>query len=140
MSSLDRFITAQETKYDTALTEIKNGRKESHWMWYVFPQIKGLGKSDTAKFYALEDINEAIAFFKHPLLGSRLLEISTALLELASGNANAILGSPDDMKLKSCMTLFNGLPDTSPIFKLVLEKFYDGKEDGATLQIINQAL
>lgn len=140
MDSLNRFIKAQEPKYNIALSEIKNGKKESHWMWYIFPQIKGLGISDTAKFYALEDINETIAFFNHPLLGSRLLEISAALLQLTSNNANEIMGSPDDMKLRSCMTLFNSLPGTSPVFKSVLDKFYDEKEDAATLEIIKQFL
>ena len=140
MHSLNRFIEAQESKYDIALSEIKNGKKESHWMWYVFPQIKGLGTSETAKFYALEDITETIAFFNHPLLGNRLLEISTALLQLASSDANKIMGSPDDVKLRSCMTLFNSLPNTNPVFKSVLNKFYNGKEDEATLQIINQPL
>jgi len=140
MNSLDRFIDAQQPKYDIALAEIKNGKKESHWMWYVFPQIKGLGTSETAKFYALEDIDETIAFYSHPVLGKRLLEISAALLQLASNDANKIMGSPDDIKLRSCMTLFNSLPNTNPVFKLVLDKFYNGKEDDATLQIVNQSL
>ncbi|GAB2806318.1 DUF1810 domain-containing protein [Ferruginibacter profundus] len=140
MDSLDRFIKAQESKYDIALSEIKNGEKETHWMWYVFPQIKGLGISDKAKFYALEDIAESISFLNHPILGNRLLEISTALLQLTSNDANKIMGSPDDVKLRSCMTLFNALPDTHTVFKLVLDKFYNGKEDEATLQIINQPL
>jgi uncharacterized protein (DUF1810 family) len=139
MDSLKRYITAQEPKYATALSEIKKGKKESHWMWYVFPQIKGLGKSDTAKLYALKDINETIAFIEHPILGARLLEISNALLQLSSSNANEIMGSPDDMKLKSCMTLFNALHVTNPVFKLVLDKFYGGEEDVATLEIIKQA-
>jgi uncharacterized protein (DUF1810 family) len=140
MNNLNRYIAAQETKYDIALSEIKQGKKESHWMWYIFPQIKGLGISETAKFYALEDINETIAFFNHPLLGKRLLDISAALLELTSNDANKIMGSPDDIKLRSCMTLFNSLPNPHPVFKSVLDKFYNGKEDDATLQIINPSL
>jgi uncharacterized protein (DUF1810 family) len=136
MESLERFIAAQQPKYEAALAEIKNGKKTTHWMWYVFPQIKGLGTSDTAKFYALENMEEAIAFLNHPVLGKRLVEISTALLQLSSNDAYQIMGSPDDVKLKSCMTLFSALPGTNAVFKMVLEKFYDGEKDEATLKII----
>src|SRR5437763_17188659 len=103
-STLKRFIDAQEKSYAIALSEIKRGRKQSHWMWYIFPQIKGLGFSETSMYYAIEDIEEAEAFFKHPVLSSRLIEISKELLKLESNNAHQILGSPDDIKLHSSMT------------------------------------
>ena len=135
--TLNRFIEAQELSYERALTEIKNGKKTSHWMWYIFPQLKALGLSDTAKYYGLVDINEAEEYLKNPTLGKRLIEISTGLLKLESNDANAILGSPDDMKLKSSMTLFGVLKDSDPIFKAVLTKFYEGKKDERTLEILN---
>lgn len=109
MRDLQRFLDAQERDYRTALAEIKNGRKQSHWMWYIFPQIDGLGFSSTAKFYAIKDLTEAKNYFAHPVLGERLVEISKAMLEIEGKTANQILGSPDDMKLKSSMTLFGAL-------------------------------
>jgi len=137
-NNLKRFIDAQDRNYTDALAEIKNGRKLTHWMWYIFPQIQGLGLSETAKFYAIEDIEEAEAFLHHPVLGSRLLAISKALLELASNDAYRILGSPDDMKLQSSMTLFNSLPDADPVFQAVLDKFYNGEQDRKTLQLLGK--
>jgi uncharacterized protein (DUF1810 family) len=133
---LKRFIDAQAANYSDALSEIKGGRKRTHWMWYVFPQIQGLGLSETAKFYALYDAQEAAAFLAHPVLGPRLLDISQALLNLASNDAHAILGSPDDVKLQSSMTLFAALPGTDPVFQQVLDKFYRGAKDEKTLRII----
>lgn len=135
-SNLDRFTEAQARNYQDALSEITNGRKRSHWMWYVFPQIQGLGISETARFYALDDQAEAAAYLAHPVLGRRLLDISTALLGLASNDAHAIFGSPDDLKLQSSMTLFAALPGASPVFQQVLDKFYQGKKDERTLRII----
>jgi len=137
-NNLKRFISAQEADYQTALSEVKNGRKQSHWMWYIFPQIQGLGFSETSKFYAINDINEAEEFLKHPVLGSRLINICKELLTLKSNDANKIFGSPDDVKLKSSMTLFSSLPDTNPVFQLVLQKFFKGTEDSMTLQIIGK--
>lgn len=137
-NQLKRFIDAQASSYQTALSEIKNGKKRSHWMWYIFPQIQGLGFSETAVFYAIKDVDEAEAFLKHSVLGSRLIAISEVLLELESKNANQIFGSPDDMKLKSSMTLFAALPDTNPVFEAVLKKFFNGVKDTKTLQIINK--
>ncbi|UOQ99695.1 DUF1810 domain-containing protein [Hymenobacter sp. 5317J-9] len=134
-NSLQRFLDAQATNYHDALAEIKSGRKRSHWMWYVFPQIQGLGLSETARFYALQDRAEAAAYLQHPVLGSRLVEISQALLELKSNDAHGVLGSPDDMKLKSSMTLFAALR-ASPVFQRVLDKFYAGEPDSKTLRII----
>jgi uncharacterized protein (DUF1810 family) len=137
-NNLQRFIDAQARNYNDALAEIKNGRKTTHWMWYVFPQIQGLGLSETAKFYAIKNEQEAEAFVQHPVLGSRLLEISKALLALAGHDAYRILGSPDDMKLQSSMTLFGALPNADPVFQAVLDKFYNGKQDAKTLQILGR--
>ena len=137
MAELSRFIKAQDNDYERALSEIKSGKKRTHWMWYVFPQIKGLGFSETAKYYSIENIKEAEAFLAHPLLGARLIEISNALLELPSDDAYAILGSPDDAKLKSSMTLFSSLHNTNHVFEAVLNKFFNGMKDEKTLAIIS---
>ncbi|OGX89479.1 calpastatin [Hymenobacter lapidarius] len=134
-NNMQRFVDAQASSYQTALSEIKNGKKRSHWMWYIFPQIQGLGLSETARFYALADVREAAAYLAHPVLGSRLLEISRALLRLESADARHILGSPDDLKLKSSMTLF-ALVGTDPVFQQVLNKFYQGSPDDKTLRIV----
>ncbi|WP_242478790.1 DUF1810 domain-containing protein [Hymenobacter lapidiphilus] len=110
MPNLQRFLDAQESTYPTALTEIRNGRKRSHWMWFIFPQLQGLGFSETARFYGLHDAAEAAAYLVHPVLGKRLVEICEALLKLDSSDATRIFGSPDDMKLRSSMTLFGAVP------------------------------
>ena len=107
-------------------------------MWYIFPQIQGLGFSETSKVYAIKDINEAEEFSKHPVLGSRLIDICNELLELKSNDANKIFGTPDDVKLKSSMTLFSSLPNTNPVFHLVLEKFFNETKDSQTLRIIGK--
>ena len=133
--NLERFIDAQEASYEIALSEIKSGRKKSHWMWYIFPQVQGLGFSETSKFYAIKDIGEAKAFLEHPVLGERLVRICNALLHLESDNAHNIFGSPDDLKLRSSMTLFSSL-NINPVFQKLLEKFFNGKKDDKTLQII----
>jgi uncharacterized protein (DUF1810 family) len=137
-NKLKRFIEAQEADYQIALSEIKNGRKQSHWMWYIFPQIHGLGLSETSKFYAIINIKEAEEFLMHPILGERLIEICNKLLELKSNDANKIFGSPDDLKLQSSMTLFSSLHNSNPVFQSVLEKFFNGKKDNKTLQIITE--
>jgi uncharacterized protein (DUF1810 family) len=134
--NLQRFIDAQASSYQTALSEIKAGRKRSHWMWYIFPQIQGLGYSETSRFYAIKNTGEAEAYTAHPVLGSRLIEISNALLQLPGNDAYKIFGSPDDVKLKSCMTLFASLPDSRPVFAAVLDKYFNGAKDDKTLQII----
>jgi uncharacterized protein (DUF1810 family) len=135
-TTLNRFIKAQETDYERALTEIRNGKKRSHWMWYIFPQIHGLGFSEMARHYAITSKKEAADYLQHPVLGTRLVEISTALLTLESNYAQYILGSPDDMKLQSCMTLFALLDNTNPVFEKVLDKYYNGKKDQKTLALI----
>ncbi len=134
--NLKRFIDAQESKFQNALNEIKNGRKQSHWMWFIFPQIAGLGYSETSKFYAIKDTVEASLYLEHFVLGSRLIEISEALIKIEGKTANQIFGSPDDLKLKSCMTLFSSIQNTNSIFKTVLKKYFNGTKDLKTLQII----
>ena len=135
-NNLQRFITAQQTDYATALTEIKQGRKRSHWIWYIFPQIAGLGFSETSKHYALQNAEEAEAYLNHPVLGTRLIEICSELLKLPTNNATQVFGTPDDMKLRSCVTLFASLPDADPVFKQVLDKFFGGEGDKLTIQIL----
>ena len=137
MSELDRFIRAQEYNYSDALKEIKNGQKISHWMWYVFPQIKGLGKSDTAKWYAIKDLQEARDYLNNEILSNRLEQICKALLDLDCNDAYKIFGSPDDMKLKSSMTLFEIASPENKIFKSVLDKYFNGERDQKTIEIIS---
>ncbi len=135
-NTLQRYTDAQRSAYQTALSEIKGGRKQSHWMWYIFPQVKGLGFSEASRFYGINGLPEAESFLKHPVLGARLLEISKALLDLQGNDANAVFGSPDDLKLKSSMTLFASVPNTDLVFQAVLQKFFNGLKDNKTLQII----
>lgn len=131
---LERFLEAQERAYAVALQEIRNGCKESHWMWYIFPQIAGLGMSHMAAYYAIKDLKEASDYLHHPVLGQRLVEISEALLGLETNDAIEVFGSIDAMKLRSCMTLFELVNDRdSPVFRLVLEKFFDGITDDKTI-------
>ncbi len=134
--SLDRFLAAQEQCYETALREIRRGRKESHWIWYVFPQIRGLGRSLTAQKYAVRDFREALDFVRHPVLGPRLTEISRALLALKTNEVTDVFDFPDDLKLRSCMTLFFRAAPDNPVFKAVLDKFFAGAEDVETLKIL----
>ncbi|UFH56337.1 DUF1810 domain-containing protein [Spirosoma sp. KNUC1025] len=133
---LRRFLDAQENDYTRALTEIRNARKQSHWMWYIFPQVAGLGFSETTKFYAIKDLNEASAYLQHPVLGKRLIDISQALLAIKGKTANQIMGSPDDMKLKSSMTLFSRVQSADPVFQAVLDKYYRGEQDSGTLKLL----
>lgn len=138
MNDLNRFLEAQEEDFEIALAEIRAGRKSSHWMWYIFPQIAGLGFSSTSKFYAIRDLTEAGNYLADPVLGRRLVEISSALLEIDGKTANQIFGSPDDVKLKSSMTLFGALENTEPVFQQVLDKYFDGAKDGRTLELIGE--
>lgn len=135
--NLNRFLEAQETKFQDALSEIRNGKKQTHWMWFIFPQIDGLGMTETTKFYAIKDITEASLFVQYPVLGKRLIEITKALLDIEGKTANEILGKPDDRKLKSCMTLFGSLKGANPIFQKVLDKYYEGTKDEKTLQLLH---
>jgi uncharacterized protein (DUF1810 family) len=136
MSDLKRFLDAQQRDYATALIEIKAGHKRSHWMWYIFPQVTGLGFSEMSKRFAIKDLPEAAAFLNHPILGKRLIEITNELLALPGNNATTIMGSPDDIKLRSSMTLFSVVPVADPVFEAVLKKFFGGKKDQATLQLL----
>lgn len=138
MYDLKRFYKAQEYDYETALSEIRNGRKESHWMWYIFPQVAGLGRSTMAEYYAIRSKEEAKAYIEDPVLGKRLIEISQALLQVDSDDAEKVMGWPDNLKLKSCMTLFAEVAPEQPVFRNVLEKFYDGEMDGKTLDILKK--
>jgi uncharacterized protein (DUF1810 family) len=133
---LKRFTDAQQRDYAAALAEVQNGRKRSHWMWYIFPQIQGLGFTDTSRYYAIKDLQEAAAYLAHPVLGPRLITIAQALLQLPGSNATQIMGSPDDLKLRSSMTLFGEVPGTDPVFQAVLNKFFGGQKDERTLRLI----
>ena len=135
-ADLSRFLKAQEHDYEQALREIRSGRKRTHWMWYIFPQIQGLGFSSTAQYYAIRDIEEAKDYLAHPVLGARLKEISSALLDLEGLSASEIFGYPDDLKLRSCMTLFRMADLNEPIFLEVLEKYYDGEPDFRTVDLV----
>ena len=130
---LERFLKAQERDYEIALSEIKYGQKMSHWMWYIFPQLRGLGFSSTAQFYGIADRKEAEEYLAHPVLGARLREISRELLKLKSSDAGYVMGYPDDMKLKSSMTLFYEVSGEA-LFQQVLDKFFGGEKDEATLK------
>lgn len=138
--NLTRFLEAQSGVYEKALEEIKNGKKAGHWMWFIFPQISGLGFSEMAKFYAIKNKADATSFLNHPVLGSRLIEISNELLMLKNYNSVPIFGTVDSMKLKSSMTLFSLLEDTNPIFGKVIEQFFSGKKDEATVILLNKNL
>ncbi len=135
--SLQRFIDAQQTSYTTALQEIRKGKKASHWMWYIFPQMKGLGRSSTAQYYGIENMEEAKAYYDHPVLGQRLIEITTALLLHRNKQVQDIFSYPDDVKLHSSLTLF--LKATGEeIFGRALTVFFDGKEDTHTLALLKK--
>ena len=136
-NDLLRFLTAQENTYVIALSEIKNGQKRTHWMWLIFPQIKGLGTTEISIKYSINDIDEAISYLNHPVLGERLKEISEELLKIKGKSASEIFGSPDDKKLKSCMTLFSLVSHKPNAFQRVLEKYYKGEKDEKTLEIAN---
>ena len=138
MSELERFVKAQEYDYAAALGEIRGGRKRSHWMWYIFPQLRGLGFSSTAQFYGIRDLDEARDYMAHPVLGPRLVEISEALLTLPGSDPGAVMGYPDDLKLCSCMTLFELAAPGQPVFGRVLEKYYSGRRDRRTLELLGK--
>jgi uncharacterized protein (DUF1810 family) len=133
---LERFVRAQAANYAEALDEIRAGSKETHWMWYVFPQIAGLGFSSTAQRYAIKDAAEAAAYLAHPVLGPRLRECCEAALAVEGKTAHDIFGSPDDMKLRSCATLFAAVAPEEPLFRRLLEKYYDGRGDQKTLRLL----
>ena len=133
---LERFTAAQEPIYSTALAEIRNGRKQSHWMWYVFPQFDGLGNSGTSRFYALKSLDEARAYLGHPVLGTRLLECAGALLRVTGRSAAEIFGSPDDVKLRSSATLFAAVSPDGSVFHRIIAKYFDDRDDELTHRLI----
>ena len=139
---LNRFKSAQQSRwdgYDTALGEMQSGRKCSHWIWYIFPQLAGLGRSGPATYYGLQGLAEAEAYLQDEQLGERLVEISRVVLASAEPDVRVLMGSSiDATKLRSCMTLFAQLPDADPVFRQVLEKYFDGREDPLTLRLLEQ--
>ncbi|PKM45669.1 MAG: DUF1810 domain-containing protein [Gammaproteobacteria bacterium HGW-Gammaproteobacteria-1] len=135
---LDRFIRAQEWTYEEALIELRAGKKRSHWMWFIFPQLEGLGRSATAQHYAIKSLDEARAYLAHPLLGERLRECVAILLGLEGRSAEDIFGYPDVLKLHSSLTLFDQVSDGDDIFVRALNKYYGGERDGATLRLAGE--
>ena len=134
--NLDRFIKEHQRDYATAYSELSQGRKQSHWSWWIIPQIVGLGMTSTSQYYAIKSLDEAIAFLAHPYLGKNIREISKVLLGLESNDATAIMGYPDDLKLRSCMTLFAEADPNEEVFQKVLDKFFNGEKDERTLEIL----
>ena len=138
INSLERFVKAQELAYPIALQDIKKGKKRSHWMWYIFPQLRGLGTSTMAHKYGIIDLGEAKAYLEHPALSARLYELCGELLKHKDKSAYDIFGDIDAMKLKSSMTLFALTSKEHTIFDEVLEFFFDGERDAITLKLINR--
>ncbi len=136
--NLDRFVSAQNTVYSSVLAELRSGQKRTHWMWYIFPQIDGLGYSATSKRYAIKSREEARHYLNHPVLGRRLLECAETVLNIEGRSASEIFGSPDDMKLKSSMTLFAAVASPNSVFGQVLDKYFHGKRDSRTLDLLAQ--
>jgi uncharacterized protein (DUF1810 family) len=136
---LKRFVQAQDDDYDQALAEIRSGRKRSHWMWYIFPQFDGLGFSSTSRRYAIKSIAEAEAYLSHPVLGPRLRDCAEAVLRVDGRSALEIFGSPDDMKLKSCATLFARVSPAGSVFDRLLDKYFQGERDDKTLRLLGVA-
>jgi uncharacterized protein (DUF1810 family) len=136
---LNRFVQAQQGDYDRALAEIRGGRKESHWMWYIFPQFEGLGSSSTSRLYSIKSVAEAEAYLAHPVLGPRLLECCDAALRVEGRSAVEIFGAIDERKLRSCATLFARVSQPDSVFDRLLEKFFDGKRDEKTLGLLGVA-
>ena len=135
---LERFVRAQERTYQTALAEIRGGRKRSHWMWYVFPQFAGLGFSETSRRYAIRSTAEARVYLAHPLLGPRLIECFEAALSVDGRTAHAMFGSPDDLKFRSCATLFACVTPPGSVFQRALDKYFGGAGDPRTLELVHE--
>jgi len=135
---LARFVRAQERDYEKALSEIRDGRKRSHWMWYIFPQFDGLGVSSTSIHYAIKSVGEAEAYLRHPVLGPRLLEIAQAAVDVEERSALAVFGTPDDMKLQSCATLFASVSPAGSVFQRLLDRYFGGEPDDKTLGLLGR--
>lgn len=131
---LERFVQAQAAVMEQVRRELAAGCKRSHWMWFVFPQLRGLGHSATAQHYAIRDLEEARAYLQHPLLGARLIECTALVNGVAGRSAHEIFGSPDDLKFRSCMTLFSQVPDAPAVFQQALKRYFSGVADAQTLQ------
>ena len=138
MRTLERFLYVQNRTHEQVVEEIRNCKKISHWMWYTFPQIQGLGESDYSVFYAIDDLEEAKRYLEHNILGARLKKLSNELLKLETNNPEEIFGKLDSLKLKSSMTLFDYI-DKNDVFEYVLEKFYGGEKDEKTIQILEKS-
>ena len=134
--NLNRFIEAQMVIYEGAMLELARGRKDSHWVWYIFPQIEGLGNSDTIKLYAIKSLEEGRAYLKHPVLGPRLIKACEILLSLKDASMDEVMGFPDDLKLLSSMTLFEAVSDSNSIFTQIIKEFFDDERDKTSLEII----
>jgi uncharacterized protein (DUF1810 family) len=132
--SLERFVTAQAQIYPRVLAELQAGRKQSHWMWFIFPQIAGLSGSYRGQLYAIQSLEEAQEYLAHPVLGARLRECSQAVMAVEGNTAHQIFGSPDDLKFRSCLTLFAQVAPDEPLFADLLDKYFDGEADELTLQ------
>lgn len=135
---LQRFVEAQARVYETALAELKAGDKRSHWMWFVFPQVAGLGLSPTAQRYAIRSLEEAKAYLAHPVLGPRLRECTAAVTAVSERTAHQVFGSPDDLKFRSSMTLFTEAAPEEPLFRAALGQFFGGDPDARTLEILRR--
>ena len=134
--NLNRFLEAQMTTYEGAMLELARGRKESHWIWYIFPQIEGLGRSDTAKLYSIKSLEGGRAYLQHSMLGPRLVEACEILLSLKDASMDEVMGFPDDLKLLSAMTLFEALSDSNSIFTKMIAFYFDDERDETSLEII----
>ncbi len=135
---LARFVRAQERDYEKALAEIRSGRKQSHWMWYIFPQFDGLGVSSTSRHYAIKSVAEAEAYLRHPVLGPRLVEIAQAAVEVEGRSALGVFGTPDDMKLQSCATLFASVSPAGSVFHRLLDRYFGGEADDKTRGLLGR--
>ena len=138
--NLNRFIEAQMATYEGVMLELARGRKESHWIWYIFPQIDGLGRSDTAKLYSIKSLEEGKAYLEHPVLGPRLIKACEILLSLKDASMDEVMGFPDNLKLQSSMTLFEVLSDSNSIFTKMIEFYFDDERDETSLGIIKSML
>ena len=134
--NLNRFLEAQMTTYEGAMLELARGRKESHWIWYIFPQIEGLGRSDTAKLYSIKSLEEGRAYLEHPVLGPRLTEACKILLSLKDASMDEVMGFPDDLKLLSSMTLFEFISGSGSIFTKIIEIYFDDERDENSIELI----
>ena len=134
--TLQRFVDAQAPLYGAVCAELAAGRKTTHWMWFIFPQLKGLGRSATARFYGIASKDEALAYWQHPVLGPRLKQCAELVLNTSGKTAHEIFGTPDDLKLQSCMTLFADVAAGEPVFARVLERYYQGQRDEKTVALL----